>query len=187
MKYSSLFICFLLSSSFLIAQKRSCDNAYRFDAAYTKTIDQLDNVNIVLYQPKPATEKVPASRNSSSYYYVSGTTSSKQFHPVDANIGFRLCYMQPSLELYKAEVSNGNRTFTIPAGTNGYHSVNIPIQVQTPPMSPSGTRGVSNWGPGYFKVKFTNGYLSPGEYILIDKESILPDGSQMKGYAFTII
>jgi hypothetical protein len=76
------------------------------------------------------------------------------------------------------------RTFTIPAGSNGNHSVNIPIQIITPPGTVN--NGRVNWGPGNFKIKFINGYLQSGEYILIDKNSISPDGTQMKGYAFSI-
>lgn len=177
---------FFAINSKITAQSHSCDNAYRFDASYAKTFDQLDNVTIFLNQPKPTSEATKTKESiTGPYYYTSGATSSKSFQPVDANIGFTRCYvLQPNLELYKTEVKNGNRSFTIPAGANGSHSVNIPIQVITPPGSVS--NGRVNWGPGSFKVKFLNGYLQSGEYILIDKNSISPDGSQMKGYAFTI-
>ena len=97
-----------------------------------------------------------------------------------------MCYvLQPNLELYKADVKGGMRTFTIPAGTGGNLAVNIPIQVITPPGTTTPGNGVA-WGKGAFKVKFTNGYLQSGEYILIDKNTISPDGSQMKGSAFSI-
>jgi hypothetical protein len=170
----------------LSAQKQSCDIAYRFDASYSKTFDQLDNVSIFLNQPKPTAETTRTKESiTGPYYYTSGATSTKAFQPVDANIGFTRCYvLQPNLELYKAEVKNGMRTFTIPAGSNGSHSVNIPIQAMTPPGSIS--NGQIHWGPGNFKIKFTNGYLQSGEYILIDKNSISSNGTQMRGYAFTI-
>ncbi|HVM88853.1 MAG TPA: hypothetical protein VMT76_11760 [Puia sp.] len=180
-------IAFALCIADLSAQ-HSCDAAYRFDAGYTRTLDQLENVNITLQTSKPA--KNPSDRSGKSeiiqsYYAAPGAASAKQFLSADANIGFTRCYvLQPNLELYKAEVKNGMRTFTIPAGSNGSHSVNIPIQVITPPGMVS--NGVVNWGPGNFKVKFSGGYLQSGEYILIDKNSMSSNGTQMKGYAFSI-
>lgn len=177
----------LLSTGKISAQHVSCDVAYRFDAAYSTNLDQLEAVSIKLNQPKPTKETPEVIKTESSYYYVTGASSPKQFLTVEANIGFKKCYTQPNLELYKAEVKNSIRTFTIPAGSNGNHSVNIPIQVITPPGTPDPNRnGQMNWGPGNFKVKFVNGYLAPGEYILIDKNSLTPDGTQMKGYAFSI-
>jgi hypothetical protein len=182
MKYA-LLLAIVLVSAKTFSQSHSCDYAYRFDASYSKTFDQLDNVTISLYQSKAATETAEIIKGP--YYYTAGTTSSKQFQPVDANIGFKNCYvLNPNLELYKTDVKNGQRIFTIPGGSNGSASANIPIQVITPPGSMS--NGRIYWGPGNFKIKFSNGYLQPGEYILIDKNSITPDGTQMKGYAFTI-
>ena len=180
-------LSFILTASQLAAQRQSCDIAYRFDASYSKAFDQLDYVSILLNQPKPTKESTLNTKGNLTgpYYYTSGTTSSKTFQTVDANIGFLRCFvLQPNLELYKAEVVNGNRTFTIPAGSNGSHSVNIPIQVMTPPGSV--TNGQVNWGAGNFKVKFLSGYLQSGQYVLIDKNTISPDGTQMKGYAFSI-
>lgn len=185
MKYILLLII-ISSSTRLFSQSHSCDNAYRFDASFSKTFDQLDNVSISLYQPK-STAEAPRTKESIAgpYYYTSGAASSKQFQPVEANIGFKYCYvLKPNLELYKVEVRNGQRIFTVPGGSNGSTSANIPIQVTTPPGNMS--NGHIYWGPGNFKIKFVNGYLKPGEYILIDKNSITPDGTQMKGYAFTI-
>lgn len=183
MKYLVLGTVLLCNTIILYAQKNSCDIAYRFDASYSKTFDQLDAVSISLNQPKATKETVKIS--TETYYYASGAASTKSFQSVDANIGFIKCYvLQPNLELYKAEVKNGMRTFTIPAGSNGNHSVNIPIQIITPPGTVN--NGRVNWGPGNFKIKFINGYLQSGEYILIDKNSISPDGTQMKGYAFSI-
>jgi hypothetical protein len=182
-----LTIVYLLGVIQLSAQKQSCDIAYRFDAAYSKAFDQLDNVSIFLNQPKPAKEptRIIKDNLSGPYYYISGATSSKSFQTVDANIGFLKCFLlQPNLELYKAEVINGMRTFTIPSGSNGSHSVNIPIQVLTPPGTV--TNGQVNWGAGNFKVKFLSGYLQSGQYILIDKNTISPNGTQIKGYAFSI-
>lgn len=183
MKYlisAAIFICSAFNAS---AQKNSCDIAYRFDASYSKIFDQLDAVSISLNQPKATKETIKVG--SETYYYTSGAASTKSFQSVDANIGFIKCYvLQPNLELYKADVKNGMRTFTIPAGLNGSHSVNIPIQIITPPGTVN--NGRVNWGPGNFKIKFINGYLQSGEYILIDKNTISPDGTQMKGYAFSI-
>ncbi len=171
------------------AQNRSCDAAYRFDASYTRDFDKLENVNISLQSPKPV--KNPADRqgkseSGQSYYVAPGATSTKQFVSADANIGFKMCYvLHPNLELYKADVRSGMRTFTIPTGTGGNLAVNIPIQILTPPGTTTPSNGVA-WGKGAFKVKFINGYLQSGEYILIDKNTISSDGSQITGYAFTI-
>ncbi|MBS1947042.1 MAG: hypothetical protein JST47_04670 [Bacteroidetes bacterium] len=186
MKKNLLITATLAISITRLYAQHSCDNAYRFDASYAKAFDQLDNVTIFLSQPKPTAEASRAKENiTGPYYYTSGATSGKSFQPVDANIGFTKCYvLQPNLELYKADVKNGMRTFTIPAGWNGNRCVDIPIQIITPPGTANNER--INWGPGNFKIKFLNGYLQSGEYILIDKNSISPDGSQMKGYAFTI-
>jgi len=178
---------FVVLCSMTKAQSRSCDIAYRFDAGYTKTFDQLESVSILLSQPSATkeTEKNLKNNLTGSFYYASGAASTKKFLSADANIGFTRCFvLQPNLELYKAEVKNGMRTFTIPAGSNGSHSVNIPIQVITPPGTVS--NGMVNWGPGNFKVKFSGGYLQSGEYILIDKNSMSANGTQMRGYAFSI-
>jgi len=180
-------ISFICAAIHLPAQRQSCDIAYRFDGSYSKTFDQLDNVTILLNQPKPSktTELNQKNNLAGPYYYASGAASTKKFQAVDANIGFTRCYvLQPNLELYKADVKNGMRTFTIPAGSNGSQSLNIPIQVITPPGSVSNSQ--VHWGPGNFKVKFISGYLQSGEYVLIDKNSISPDGTQMKGYAFSV-
>lgn len=190
MKYLSILIFLTLTGTLLKAQRpprHSCDNAYRFDASYSKAFDQLENVSIFLNQPMPAKEKLPGGKRVTPeiYYYASGDASSKVFQSLDANIGFLKCYvLDPNLELYKTEVKNRKRTFTIPAGSNGNQSANIPIQIITPFGQEN--NGIIHWGPGNFEIKFVNGYLSPGEYILIDKYSITPDGTQMKGYAFSI-
>ncbi len=186
MKYILTLSLSLMTVFLLQAQKRSCDIGYRFDAAYTNTIDQLEDVTITFNQGK-TTKETTVLKGEASYYYAPGAASTKQFLTVEANIGFKVCYVQPNMELYKADVKNGMRTFTIPAGTNGNHSVNIPIQVITPPgIADPNRNGGMVWGKGFFKIKFTNGYLAPGEYILIDKNSLSADGTQMKGYAFSI-
>ncbi len=180
---------FFAINSKTTAQNRSCDAAYRFDASYSRDIDQLENVNITLQVPKPvksSAERPAKSEITQSYYAAPGATSTKQFVSADANIGFKMCYvLHPNLELYKADIKNGMRTFTIPVGTGGNMAVNIPIQVSTPPGTTTPSNGVA-WGKGAFKIIFSGGYLQHGEYILIDKNSISPDGTQMKGYAFTI-
>lgn len=187
MKFIIIPAFLLLSIGKISAQKNSCDLAYRFDAAYTRDLDQLESVSIMLNQSKPLKENPQVIKNVGSFYYVNGAASPKQFLSVEANVGFKKCYIQPNLELYKAEIKNGMRTFTIPAGSNGNHSINIPIQVITPASLPNPNKnGAVLWGPGNFKVKFVNGYLAQGEYILIDKNSLSPDGTQMKGYAFSI-
>src|SRR5205085_1384051 len=124
--------------------------------------------------------------SSNSFYAITGATSTAQLTSLAANIGFSTCSKMPSFELYKTEVKNGIRTFTIPAGISGSQSLNIPIQVITPPALQRSNRNGIVWGQGSFKIKFTNGYLSAGEYVLIDKDSLTPDGTQLKGVAFTI-
>jgi len=187
MKYLLLFPLVIMFHLDTQAQKNSCDIAYRFDASYTNSLDQLEAVSIKLFQEKQTKESTQLIKAGSNFYYATGAASTKQFFSVDANIGFKICYIQPTLELYKAEVKNGMRTFTIPAGSNGNNAVNIPIQVITPPgIADPNRNGAMLWGKGNFKVKFVNGYLSQGEYLLIDKNSISADGTQMKGYAFSI-
>ncbi len=183
-----IFLCMLVACiSHTEAQKSSCDLAYRFDAAYTAPIDQIESVTIYLYQPKATKEAAVVGKNPGSYYYVQGAASAKQLLSVEANIGFKTCYIMPVMELYKAQVQNGMRTFTIPAGSGGNTSVNIPIQFITPPgIADPNRNGTMNWGKGFFKVKLINGYLAAGEYVLIDKNSLSPDGTQMRGYTFSI-
>lgn len=170
------------------AQNFSCSNAAQYDANFTKAIQPLENVSITLQQGKTMVkEKAVKTNSSNSFYAIRGVTSTAQFTSLAANIGFSTCSKIPSFELYEAEIKNGMRTFTIPAGINGSSSVNIPIQVITPPaLQEPGRNGAIVWGQGSFKIKFINGYLSTGEYVLIDKDSLTPDGSQLKGVAFTI-
>lgn len=170
------------------AQNFSCSGAAQYNANYSKAIQPLENVSITLQQGKAMVKETTAKTNSSnSFYAITGTTSTAQFTSLAANIGFSTCSKMPSFELYKTEVKNGMRTFTIPAGINGSNAVNIPIQVITPPALQNPNRnGAIVWGQGNFKIKFTNGYLSAGEYVLIDKDSLTPDGTQLKGVAFTI-
>ncbi|MDP4264183.1 MAG: hypothetical protein Q8941_16765 [Bacteroidota bacterium] len=182
MKYILISALTLFIHYNLQAQVFSCGGASRYDAAFSKAIQQLEYASISLKQVKTVkvtTEKNPGS--ASSYYAVQGAASPVQFTSLEANIGFNYCTKTPVLELYKTQVQNGMRTFTIPAGSNGNTAVNIPIQVLYPPgWSPE------RKGQSFIKIKFTNGYLSAGEYVLIDKTSLTTDGTQMKGIAFSI-
>jgi len=192
MKYSLMIISALLVNYAIQAQAFTCSGAARYDAGYTKAIQLLDNVSVNLQQAKPlknadVKSREQGSSSANSFYAVQGNTATAQFSSVEANIGFSTCSTIPVLELYKAEAISGMREFTIPAGSNGSHSVNIPIQAITPPsLQNPNNGGAVVWGKGSFKINFPNGYLSPGEYILIDKNSISADGKQMKGVAFTI-
>lgn len=193
MKYSLMIVSAFLVNCAIQAQAFTCSNAARYDAGYTKAMQLLENVSITLQQSKPLknadvkNRAEQSSSSSNSFYAVTGITSTAQFSSVEANIGFSTCSKIPVFELYKAEIISGMRAFAIPAGSNGSHSVNIPIQAITPPaLQNPNNGGAVVWGKGSFKINFPNGYLSPGEYILIDKNSISPDGTQMKGVAFTI-
>lgn len=187
MKYILIPALILFTHFNIQAQAFSCGGASRFDAAFSKQIQQLEYASISLQQVKPAktTEtRSPTDKSSavmSSYYSIPGAASPVQFTSVEANIGFSYCTKKPVLELYKTEVKSAMRTFTIPAGSNGNISVNIPIQVSYPPSWSPDKRG-----QGFITIKFTNGYLSQGEYVLIDKNSLSADGTQMKGVAFSI-
>ena len=61
----------------LCAQKPSCDIAYRFDAGYIKTFNQLESLNIFLNHPKPSKETSGTEKSGTTgkYYYVSGAAS----------------------------------------------------------------------------------------------------------------
>ncbi len=178
---AALFQCLNIHT---FAQNFSCSGASQYDAVYAKAIQPLESVSISLQQPK-ATQEAERTKSPQSFYAIPGATSTAQFTSVAANIGFSTCIRMPSFELYKTEVKNGMRTFTIPVGTGGNLAINIPIQVITPPAirNPNGS---TDWGRGSFKIVFTNGYLQPGEYVLIDKNSLTSDGLHIQGVAFTI-
>jgi hypothetical protein len=184
MKYFFIVALIYFANTQVTAQNFSCSGASQYDATYAKAIQPLESVSITLQQAK-ATKEAERTKSSQSFYAIPGVTSTTQFTSVAANIGFSTCTRMPSFELYKAEVKNGMRTFTLPAGTGGNLAVNVPIQVITPPAirNPNGS---TDWGRGSFKIVFTNGYLQPGEYVLIDKNSLTSDGLHMKGVAFTI-
>ena len=186
MKYLLIAVLLYFSSAKGKAQNFSCSGASEYDAAYTKAIQALEYVSIKLQQAKPTRDPSVKTINSNSFYAIPGATSTAQFTSVAANIGFSTCTRMPDFELYKTEVRNGMRTFTIPAGTGGNQAVNIPIQVITPPAITNPNNRSIAWGRGSFKITFLNGYLQPGEYVLIDKNTLSPDGTQMKGVAFTI-
>ena len=184
MKYFFIIAFIYLANAQVTAQDFSCKGASQYDATYSKAILPLESVSITLRLPKvPALSERTKSANT--YYAIPGATSTAQFTSVAANIGFSTCMRMPVFELYKTEVKGGLRTFTTPAGSGGNLAVNIPIQVITSPAirNPNGS---TDWGRGSFKIVFTNGYLQPGEYVLIDKNTLTSDGLHMKGVAFTI-
>ncbi len=184
MKYFFIIALLYLANTQVTAQNFSCSGASQYDATHSKAILPLESVSITLQQPKVSALS-ERTKSANTYYAIRGATSTAQFTSAAANIGFSTCVSMPAFELYKTEVKGGLRTFTIPAGTGSNLAVNIPIQVITPPAirNPNGS---TDWGRGSFKIVFTNGYLQPGEYVLIDKNTLTSDGIHIKGVAFTI-
>src|SRR5689334_6348043 len=117
MKYSSILVLVFLITAKIQAQNFSCSGAAQYDANYSKAIQQLENVTVTLQQGKAMTNETTTKTSTlNSFYAVTGTTSTSQFTSLAANVGFSTCSKMPSFELYKTEVKNGMRTFTIPAG-----------------------------------------------------------------------
>jgi hypothetical protein len=89
-----------------------------------------------------------------------------------------------NIELYKVEVKDGNRIFSVMAGKTS--AVRIPINFLEK-MPPTGSTQNDPYGrSGVNQVKIPN-YLTQGEYVFIDKASINRDGAQINCYTFKIL
>jgi hypothetical protein len=85
-----------------------------------------------------------------------------------------------NMELYKVEVKDGNRIFSVIAGKT--LSVKIPIR-----FIPDIYDNVNNSEVNILTQIVIDNYLTQGEYIFIDKGSISKDGAQINCYAFKIL
>jgi hypothetical protein len=118
-------------------------------------------------------------------FELAGATSTVQLNTLQAKFGFDGKASDTSkIQLYKVEVKDGKRIFSVIAGKTLATRISINFLEKIPEnigSSRSDTRTNVN------QVKFPNGYLPQGEYVFIDTATISADGTQLKCYAFTIL
>jgi hypothetical protein len=140
-------------------------------------------------KPKSLTEPSGLKREVTkdySIFVLTGTTSSVATTSLQAKFGFDgNAGDSTNIELYKVEVKNGNRIFSvIPAKTL---AIKIPIHfLEMIPYEGGGTKADPLGRSGVNQVKLYT-YLTQGEYVFIDKASISADGTQINCYAFKIL
>ena len=117
-----------------------------------------------------------------SIFVIPGTSSSVSTTSIQAKFGFESnAYDTSYIELYKVELKDGNRIFSVIAGTTT--ALKIPISFITKTVGGAATTATSS---GVNQIIISN-YLTAGEYVFIDKTSISTDGTQINCYAFKIL
>jgi hypothetical protein len=118
-------------------------------------------------------------------FVLEGASSTVATTSIQAKFGFDgNASDSVNIELYKVEVKDGNRIFSVVPGKTLAVKIAINFLEKQPPTGstnddPYGRSGVN-------QVKIPN-YLTQGEYVFIDKASISRDGTQINCYAFKIL
>jgi hypothetical protein len=109
-------------------------------------------------------------------FVVDGSTSTARLNTIAARFGFSGSAADTTnIQLYKAEVKDGKRLFSVIPGKTLCEK--IPIQFT---LSLPGSEG------GIIGIVLQSNLLS-GEYLFIDKASVSTNAEQIKCYAFTIL
>ncbi len=159
--------------------------------ATTTTAPELQLGNPVLEpsaQPKTITTQSKLKRTETkdySIFVLAGTSSTVSTTSIQAKFGFDgNAGDSVNIELYKVEVKDGNRIFSVVPGKTLAVKMSINFLEKQPP---SGSTKDDPYGrTSVNQVKISN-YLTQGEYVFIDKASISADGTQINCYAFNIL
>ncbi len=154
----------------------------------TTTIPEVIELGTPVTQPatKPKTLTTPPKLKREvtkdySIFVLNGATSTVATTSIQAKFGFDgQANDTANIELYKLEVKDGNRIFSV-----------LPGKTLATKISISFTADPSGYDPNSEKSFLTqvkiSGYLTQGEYVFIDKASVSTDGTQINCYAFKIL
>jgi hypothetical protein len=140
-------------------------------------------------KPKSLTEPSKLKRevtNDYNIFILTGASSTIATTSLQAKFGFDgNASDSANIELYKLEVKDGNRIFSVIPGKTLAEKISIHF-LEMIPYEGGGTKGDPLGRTGVNQVKLS-GYLTQGEYVFIDKASISADGTQINCYAFKIL
>lgn len=119
-----------------------------------------------------------------SIFVLNGASSTLSTTSIQAKFGFDGdAKDSTAIELYKVELKDGNRIFSvIPGKTNA-----IKIAISFLEKIPEGQGTSRDDKRTTINQVLLPDYLTAGEYVFIDKKSISADGTQINVYAFTIL
>jgi hypothetical protein len=121
-----------------------------------------------------------------SIFILAGASSSIATTSLQAKFGFDgNASDSVNIELYKPEVKDGNRIFSVIPGKTSAVKIAINFLEKLSDYG-GGTKADPLGRTGVNQVKLS-GYLTQGEYVFIDKASISADGTQINCYAFKIL
>jgi hypothetical protein len=139
-------------------------------------------------KPKTLTAQPKLKREETkdySIFMLAGASSTVSTTSIQAKFGFDgNASDSTNIELYKLEVKDGNRIFSVIPGKT--LAVKIPINFLEKQPPTGGTKDDPYGRSEVNQVKIPN-YLTQGEYVFIDKASISHDGTQMNCYAFKVL
>ena len=145
-------------------------------------------VEASIVKPKSLSEPSKLKREVSTDYNIfvlSGASSTVATTSIQAKFGFDgNASDSVNIELYKLEVRDGNRIFSVVPGKT--LAVKMPINFLEKQPPTGGNKDDTYGRTSVNQVKISN-YLTQGEYVFIDKASISADGTQINCYAFKIL
>ncbi|MFN8252456.1 MAG: hypothetical protein U0V75_11305 [Ferruginibacter sp.] len=133
---------------------------------------------------QPVQTKVEVTQKmmqNSSIFIIDGASSPRQYTSLQAaKLVFDFNCKATEIEMYKLETGTSTRSFSIPLHSNGNKAENIPVQISNYTESSPRLAG------SYRHIMPVQGYLQPGEYVIIDKSTLSADGSRLGCLAFSV-